>query len=152
MHRQASFYANQWPAGAKIAEDGDVYAFYLPPMDDTTRKPILGAGDFVGAFSDKPAVGAVTAYLSTPEWVNSRARLGGMASANTGIDKTVLLTPIDRLSTDLLTNPDVTFRFDGSDMMPPAVGAGSFWRGMTDWINGKSTPAVLRDIESSWPG
>jgi alpha-glucoside transport system substrate-binding protein len=152
MHRQASFYTNQWPAGAKISENGDVYAFYLPPMSGTKGKPILGAGEFLGAFSDKPAVGAVTAYLSTPEWVNSRARLGGMASANTGIDKTLLQTPIDRLSTDLLTNPDVTFRFDGSDLMPPSIGAGSFWRGMTDWVNGKATSVVLSEIESSWPG
>ena len=151
MHRQASFYASQWPTGVRIAEDGDIYAFYLPPVDSTRGKPILGAGEFLGAFSDKPAVGAVAAYLSTPEWANSRARLGGMASANTGIDKTLLQTPIDRLSTDLLTNPDITFRFDGSDMMPPAVGAGSFWRGMTDWINGKATPAVLSEIESTWP-
>jgi alpha-glucoside transport system substrate-binding protein len=112
---------------------------------------ILGAGEFLGAFSDKPAVAAVAAYLSTPEWINNRARLGGMASANTGIDKTVLQTPIDRLSTDLLTDPDVTFRLDGSDLMPPAVGTGSFWRGMTDWINGKATAAVLTEIESTWP-
>jgi alpha-glucoside transport system substrate-binding protein len=35
--------------------------------------------------------------------------------------------------------------------MPAAVGAGSFWQGMTEWINGKSTAEVLGDIESSWP-
>lgn len=151
MHRQASFYASQWPSGVKIAEDGDIYAFYLPPMAGTEGKPILGAGEFLGAFSDQPAVGAVTAYLSTPEWVNSVFRLGGMVSANTGSDKSLLVMPIDRLSADLLTDPDVIFRFDGSDLMPPAVGVGSFWRGMTAWINGKPTPAVLSDIESSWP-
>lgn len=151
MHRQASFYASQWPEGVKIAEDGDIYAFYLPPMDGTKGKPILGAGEFLGAFSDEPAVGAVTAYLSTPEWVDNIVRLGGMVSANTGADKTLLLAPIDRLSTELLTDPDVTFRFDGSDLMPPAVGVGSFWRGMTGWISGKPTPTVLSDIESTWP-
>ena len=151
LHRQASFYANQWPGSAVIADDGDIYAFYLPPIDSAKGKPILGAGEFLGAFSDKPAVEAVAAYLSTPEWVNSRARLGGTASANTGIDKSLLQTPIDRLSTELLTNPDVTFRFDGSDLMPPVVGAGSFWRGMTDWINGKATTTVLTEIEATWP-
>ena len=57
----------------------------------------------------------------------------------------------EKVSTELLTDPDVTFRFDGSDMMPPAVGVGSFWRGMTDWINGKSTATVLSKIESTWP-
>ena len=30
LHRQASFYAANWPAGTTVAEDGDVFAFYLP--------------------------------------------------------------------------------------------------------------------------
>ncbi|MGO2741802.1 MAG: carbohydrate ABC transporter substrate-binding protein, partial [Cellulosimicrobium funkei] len=45
-----------------------------------------------------------------------------------------------------------TFRFDGSDMMPAAVGAGSFWSEMTEWIaSDKSDQAVLDAIEASWP-
>jgi alpha-glucoside transport system substrate-binding protein len=43
------------------------------------------------------------------------------------------------------------FRFDGSDMMPGAVGAGSFWKEMTAWITGKSTKDALDNIEKSWP-
>ena len=30
MHRQASFYAANWPEGTDVSEDGDVFAFYLP--------------------------------------------------------------------------------------------------------------------------
>ena len=45
-----------------------------------------------------------------------------------------------------------TFRFDGSDAMPAAVGAGSFWKEMTAWVaEGKSNQAVLDAIEASWP-
>ncbi len=44
------------------------------------------------------------------------------------------------------------FRFDGSDLMPGAVGAGSFWKEMTNWIaNDKDDAAVLSAIETSWP-
>ena len=43
------------------------------------------------------------------------------------------------------------FRFDGSDLMPGAVGAGSFWKEMTAWITGQSTMDTLDNIESSWP-
>jgi len=43
------------------------------------------------------------------------------------------------------------FRFDGSDMMPAAVGTGTFWTGMIDWLNGKPTKDVLDAIERSWP-
>jgi alpha-glucoside transport system substrate-binding protein len=34
--------------------------------------------------------------------------------------------------------------------MPAKVGQGTFWKGMTDWINGKSTKEVLDQIERSY--
>jgi alpha-glucoside transport system substrate-binding protein len=44
------------------------------------------------------------------------------------------------------------FRFDGSDLMPGAVGAGSFWKGMTAWISGQqSLDETLKNIDESWP-
>jgi alpha-glucoside transport system substrate-binding protein len=44
-----------------------------------------------------------------------------------------------------------TFRFDGSDLMPGAVGAGSFWTGAVDWIGGADLTTVLQTIDSTWP-
>ena len=43
--------------------------------------------------------------------------------------------------------------FDASDLMPPAVGQGSFWTGISDWANsnGSNTDAVLKAIDDSWP-
>jgi alpha-glucoside transport system substrate-binding protein len=44
------------------------------------------------------------------------------------------------------------FLFDGSDSMPAAVGAGTFWREMTNWINGDTDlDTALKNIEESWP-
>lgn len=43
-----------------------------------------------------------------------------------------------------------TFRFDGSDLMPAAIGAGSFWRGMVDYVGGKDAETVATDIQKSW--
>jgi len=43
-----------------------------------------------------------------------------------------------------------TFRFDGSDLMPGAIGAGSFWKGMVDFSGGKSAKEVADDIQKSW--
>jgi len=36
------------------------------------------------------------------------------------------------------------------DLMPGAVGAGSFWKGMVDYSGGKSAQAVADDIQKSW--
>jgi alpha-glucoside transport system substrate-binding protein len=151
LHRMASFYAAQWPENTKIAEDGDVFAFYFPAIDPNRGKPVLGGGEFVVAFSDRPEVQAVQTYLASPLHANSRAKLGGWVSANKGVEITNVQNPVDRLSVEILQDPNTVFRFDASDMMPAAVGAGTFWRGMVEWINGKDTASVLNTIESSWP-
>ena len=72
-------------------------------------------------------------------------------TANKNSDPELLKNPIDKLSAEALTDSAATFRFDGSDLMPGAVGAGTFWKGMTDWIIGKDDKATLDFIEQSWP-
>jgi alpha-glucoside transport system substrate-binding protein len=43
-------------------------------------------------------------------------------------------------------------RFDASDLMPGEVGAGSFWKGMVDYVNGSvDLDAALQEIDASWP-
>jgi alpha-glucoside transport system substrate-binding protein len=152
MHRQASFYGSNFAeAGANIAPDGDVWAFYLPSVDGTS-KPTLGGGEFVGAFADRPEVQAFQAYLASAEWANAKADVSpaGWVTANKGADP-AKFEGIDRLSVEILQDPSTQFRFDASDLMPAAVGAGTFWTGMTDWITGKSTQDTLDFIEKSWP-
>ncbi|MEV1159658.1 ABC transporter substrate-binding protein [Micromonospora chokoriensis] len=151
MHRQASFYANQFPEGTKVAEDGDAFAFYFPAIDPAKGKPVLGAGEFVVAYADRPEVQAVQTYLASAEYVNSRAKLGNWVTANNKLDIANVASPIDKLSVQILQDKTGTFRFDGSDLMPAAVGAGTFWKGMVEWLNGKQTAPVLQGIESSWP-
>ena len=150
MHRQATFYASQFPEGTTVAEDGDVFAFYLPAVDPAT-KPVLGGGEFITAYADRPEVVAAQEWLSTADYATSLAKNStGIASANLNVDPT-LYTGLTRIVVDTLQDPNSQFRFDASDLMPAAVGAGSFWTGMTDWITGKSTQETLDFIESSWP-
>jgi alpha-glucoside transport system substrate-binding protein len=151
LHRQASFYANNWPKGTRVAEDGDVYAFYFPPVDPSKGKPVLGAGQFAVAFTDRPEVQAVHTYLASGEHANSRAKLGSWVSANNKLDPANVASPVDKLCVRLLQDKSSVFRFDGSDMMPTAVGSGTFWKQMVRWINGTDTKSALDAIESSWP-
>ena len=152
MHRQASFYAANWPEGTEVAEDGDVFAFYLPPINEEFGNPVLGAGEFVGAFSDEPQVQAFQLYMTSPDFINNRAAGGQFIPPHSGLDIANLTNPIDELSAELLNDEEATFRFDASDLMPGAVGAGSFWSEMTAWIaEDKADAAVLDAIEASWP-
>ena len=158
MHRQASFIGGILVAdqGATIVTpedttvEGGITTFYFPgaSADD---KPALGGGEFVGAFADRPEVAAVQLYLTTPEWNNKKAALGGWFSANLGLDTANVADPVNANAVEILQNA-TTFRFDASDLMPAAVGAGSFWKEMTAWIaENKSDQAVLDAIEASWP-
>ena len=158
MHRQASFYANQWPEGTKVAEDGDVFAFYLPPVDPAKGKPVLGGGEFLAAFNEKPETQAVQLYMQDGNWANAKAKLGDWIAPNKLLKKENVVSvtdgspnPIQQLSLEILQDPNTVFRFDGSDLMPAAVGAGTFWKGMINWITGQDTKTVTDAIEKSWP-
>ena len=151
MHRQASFFANQWPEGTTVAEDGDVFAFYLPTIGGGDERPVLGGGEFVAAFSDRPEVQAVQTYLTSPEYHNLKASIGDWISAHQGLETESVESPIDQLSVETLQDENAVFRFDGSDLMPAAVGAGTFWRGMVEWLNGAESQQVLSNIEQSFP-
>ena len=71
-------------------------------------------------------------------------------SANKGLKLENVANPIDKKSVQILQDTSSVFRFDGSDLMPSAVGAGSFWKEMTNWITGKDTKSALDAIEASW--
>ncbi len=156
MLQQASFYANFWEnfkPGTTIAEDGDVYAFYLPAIDDAVApNPVVGGGEFVTAFADRPEVAAAQTFLSSAEFATAKAALGTWVSANSGVPLDTYANPIDKLSAQYLTDPNGTFRFDASDLMPAAVGAGAEWKEMTAWFaEDKPTKDVLAAIDAAWP-
>ncbi|WP_405218827.1 ABC transporter substrate-binding protein [Agrococcus sp. Ld7] len=150
MHHQASFYEGFWGDGVTVAEDGDVWGFILPGTE-ADAAAVTGGGEFVGAFSDDEEVVAVQTYLSSAEWANSRVSLGGVISANSGLDPANASSALLTSAVETLQNPETTFRFDGSDLMPGAVGSGTFWTAMVDWVSGADTETVLSQVESSWP-
>ena len=148
LHRQASFITDFFPDDAEVGEDVDF--FYLPPIDEEEGKPVLGAGDIMGAFADRPEVRAVMKYLTTGESIKPWVESGGVVAPHKDAKLEWYPTEANRRYAQILQNAD-TFRFDASDMMPGQVGAGSFWEGMTSWVNGKDLDQVLQNIDRSWP-
>ena len=123
-------------------------------MDEAVApQPVVGGGEFVTAFADRPEVAAAQTYLSSPEFATNKVKGGTWVSANSGVPLDAYAPgSIDQLSAQFLTNPEGTFRFDASDLMPAAVGAGSFWTGMTAWFaEDKPTADVLKQIQADWP-
>jgi len=151
MMQMASFYASNWPSDAKIAEDGEVFAFYEPTMSDQFGKPVEVAGEFVTAFADRPEVQAFQYYLSTAFWANAQSKAGSRISANKGLDIANVKDPINQLSVTILQDPEAVSRFDASDLMPAAVGSGAMWSQLTAWITGQDDDTTLQAIQAAWP-
>ena len=152
MHRQASFYANQFPEGTAFGEDGQVSWFYLPTKTASDPKVMLTGGEFMAITegNDRPEVKDTQLFMTSADYATARAALGSWISANKGLDVAKIPSKQDQEFAQLLLASDVA-RFDGSDSMPGAVGSGSFWKGATAWITGASTETFLGDVEASWP-
>jgi alpha-glucoside transport system substrate-binding protein len=153
MYKLASFQEANWPEGTTVAEDGDVFAFYFPVNEGSEEKPVLVGSEFIAAFDERPEVSAFTTYLASADYANLRAQEGlGFVSANKNLDVNNLDSAISKLTAEQFQDPSALVRFDGADLMPGAVGSGSFWKEATAWIaEGKDTQAVLDAVEQSWP-
>lgn len=150
MHRQASFYVSSWPEGTNVAPDGDIWFFYLPSPADGP-KFMLGAGDIYAAGTDKPESYDVVRYTGSADYQLAIANLHNELGPNKNLDVSQVTDPFLKAVFDLQATGEV-FRFDGSDLMPGAVGAGTFWTEVTSWVIGDSdTKTFLDNVEASWP-
>ena len=148
MHRQASFIPSFFPEGTVLGVDADF--FYFPPYaSENLGKPVLGAGTFWARTNDNAVADALFQFLDTP-----LAHELWMAQSG-------FLTPLKTVNTDAYANDTLkkegdillsatTFRFDASDLMPGAIGAGAFWTGMVDFVGGKSAQDVADSIQAAW--
>jgi alpha-glucoside transport system substrate-binding protein len=149
LHHQASFIPSFFPEGTVVGEDADF--FYMPAYaGKDLGKPVLGAGTLAFITKDTPAARAFIEWLKTPiaheVWMAQSGFLTPFKSANPDAYGNATLKKLG----EILTNA-TTFRFDGSDLMPGAVGAGSFWTGMVDYVGGKPAADVATQIDASWP-
>lgn len=146
MHRQASFITGFFPQGLKAGEDYNFFTF--PPIDAKWDTPALIAGDVVVMFNDTPEVRQFVQYLASAKPQEIWAAKGGFISANKKVSLDAYPDDLTRKMAQAIVNASVA-RFDGSDLMPAAVGAGSFWTGVLDYVNGTDLDTVLADIEAS---
>jgi alpha-glucoside transport system substrate-binding protein len=149
MHKQGNFITSFFPEGTVAGEDYGV--FYLPGIDEEYGKPFLVAGDIYSMFNDRPEVRAVMDFFSRGESVRGWLEQGGTLSPHNDAPLDWYGNELDR-SLAALVAEATSVRFDGSDLMPGAVGSGSFWKGMTDWVSGTvDLSTALSEIDAAWP-
>ncbi|MEM9155880.1 MAG: ABC transporter substrate-binding protein [Cyanobacteria bacterium P01_F01_bin.33] len=148
LHRQTNFIASFFPAD--VAVGTDVAIFPLPSIDAATDVPILVAGTVFAAFSERPETRSLVQYLTTAAPHQRWVELESYISPHRGITPETYSSDILRQQAELLANAPFV-RFDASDLMPGAVGTGTFWSGMVDYVSGTDLDTVLQVIDTSWP-
>jgi alpha-glucoside transport system substrate-binding protein len=154
LHRQASFINAFFPEGTEAGVDYDW--FPLPPID---QEGTLFAGELavVGTAGNRPEVKDFLEQFMAEE---VQCALAG-DPASSRISPNINVGP-DCYANEILADSSVvltdalaagTGGFDASDLMPAAVGQGSFWTGMVDYMQQgpDSIEGILEEIEASWP-
>ncbi len=149
MHRQASFIPSFFPEGTKLGTDADF--FYFPAYaGKELGSPVLGAGTLAFVMKESEAARAFMEWLKTPIAHEVWMAQTGFVTPHIGVNRDLYGSEALKKQGEILANA-TTFRFDGSDLMPGAVGAGTFWTAMVDYVSGKSAQEVADTVEASWP-
>ncbi|KAA3647735.1 MAG: carbohydrate ABC transporter substrate-binding protein [Chloroflexi bacterium] len=149
LHKQGNFITSFFPESAVAGEDYGF--FYLPGIDDAYGKPFLVAGDIMSLMKDSNAARAVMHYFTQGEAVKEWLAAGGALSPHLDAELSWYGNDVERGVAEIVA-ASTSFRFDGSDLMPGEVGAGSFWEEMTNYFSGATDlTSALENIDASWP-
>ena len=148
MHRQASFIPSFFPEGTVIGQDADF--FYFPAYaGKDLGQPVLGAGTMFAKLTENPAADAFITFLESPVAHEIWMAQTGFVTPYKAVNSEVYGDETLKKMGAILLNA-TTFRFDGSDLMPGAIGAGAFWTGMVDYAGGKPAEDVAKSIQATW--
>jgi alpha-glucoside transport system substrate-binding protein len=103
----------------KPGETIDFFPFVT--IDEAQGTPLVGGGDITAAFVNNEDVAKLVEYLASPEageiWVST----GAIVSPNKGVPSSAYPNELVRKEAEQVTTAE-TFVFDGSDLLPGALG------------------------------
>ena len=148
MHRQASFVPAFFPEDVEFGVDADF--FYFPSYESKNLgNPVLGGGTLMAITDPSDGASALMEFLQLPIAHEIMMAQTGFLTPHKGVNLEAYLNDTLRKQGQILIDA-TTFRFDGSDLMPGGVGAGTFWTGMVDYTGGKDAQTVADEIQASW--
>ncbi|MCW2765902.1 MAG: extracellular solute-binding protein family 1 [Nocardioides sp.] len=152
LERQGSFEISFLPKSIQADLDNEVGVFPFPPVTATAESPpILGGADLAALFNgnDDEAI-EVMKFLTSDQFGAEWAQAGGWLSPHRTFDTSNYPNQTTKDIAEQAASASAVV-FDGSDVMPKEVGSGTFWTGMVEWIQGKSSADTTAEIEASWP-
>lgn len=123
-------------------------------MEPAYGKAVVGGGEYLVAFSDRPEVREVVRWLLSSEYGQVNAQLNpGFLSPNQGFPATVYSTRASAALAGLVAEALAAdlYRFDGSDLMPIPVMT-AFWEAMVDYVGAgpQNRDELLAAIDAVW--
>ena len=152
LFKQATFVANKGGFPDAVIAELDTKTGPLAfPGKTEGDNPVLLGGDIAAAFNNDANTLKVRNFIASKENGTEQQKAGGF-SAHTTADVSLLPNKtLQTIASEVLYKAPVA-RFDGSDLMPAKVGAGSFWREPVKWLSGQQDlDEMLTNIDESYP-
>ncbi len=152
LFKQATFVANKggFPDAVIAKLDTETAPYAFPPKT-AGDNPVLTAGDLVAAFNNDANVLKLRNFIASKENGTEQAKAGAFSPHKTADVSLLPNKTLQKIATDVLYKATAA-RFDGSDLMPAKVGAGTFWTEPVKWINGQQDlTQALDNIDASFP-
>ena len=153
MLKQGNFIVSKdfMPSNVVSDVDANIGVFGFPPATAGGDNPTLGGGDLATLLSTTDSAKKVMKILADPTLGKDTAGTSSFISPHKTFDMSLYPNDLTRTIADTAYK-STSFLFDGSDAMPGAVGAGTFWKDMTSWISGQENlDTALKNIDASWP-
>lgn len=152
LHRQGNFATTFYPKNVQAALDDKVGIYVFPAFKGGyDGQAILGGGDLAALFNgNDDDAKKVMEFLSSDKFGGPWAKAGGWLSPHKTFDQANYPDETTRKIAEI-ANKATVLRFDGSDLMPKAVGSDTFWKEMVKWEGGQSSQQTADNIEASWP-
>lgn len=153
LHRQASFVSQSFPEEAEYGTDFDFSLFPVITEENggTGQIAALTAGDLAAIYTDNDGARQFLEFAAEAENQELWAQSGSYLCPNANCNPDAYPTDAFRKQAELVGEADYS-RFDASDLMPGAVGAGAFWTEVVAWISGQQDlDTTLQNIDASWP-
>ena len=153
MLKQGSFFVGPdfLPEDVYANLDDELGVMAFPPAEAGGENPVLGGGDIAILMSESEDAKTAMGLLAESDIGNEAAPVSSFISPFTDFDASLYPNETTRNIAQVAYDSSA-FLYDGSDSMPAEVGAGSFWKEMTAWLNGdQDVDQALTNIEDSWP-
>lgn len=150
FHHQASFITSFFVKDNPALVAGTDYNFFLEPDINTQfAGAVTGGGDSLAMFNDTPQAKALMQYLVTPQaqaiWPAIKG--SGAISGSKSVATSIYPDDITKAAAQDLASAKI-FRFDGSDLMPAAMGT-AFLQAIEDFTKDQTKlDSILTSLDA----